>query len=111
MIFTYSRSDGETIDVIVKQGKTAPRRVRRDGKTYRKDIIAGSSIQSGKGGWPIWSDAMAVHPSQIEEARERARAHGVRTEFSASGKPCFRSPAHRRKHMAVFGMRDLAGFD
>lgn len=60
-------------------------------------------------GWPIVSDAAAVHPKQIEEAREIDRKKGVPTEYTKAGQPVFTDRAHRKKYLKAHGLRDNEG--
>lgn len=63
------------------------------------------------GNWPRSSMAMAVHPSQRNEAAARAAAVGVPTDFNDSGEPVFRAQSHQNEYMKAFGYRDLdAGY-
>lgn len=59
-------------------------------------------------GWskPMLSDAMAVHPEQIEEARERDKKHGVPTDYTADGRPILHSEDHKRRLMKSLGYHD-----
>ena len=54
-------------------------------------------------GWPMASDALAVHPDQIAEARESAQKRGVSTDFLPDGRPVFTDPAHRLKYLKRYG--------
>lgn len=58
-------------------------------------------------GWarPIKSDAMAVHPDQVSEAREDAKRKGVPTEFLPDGRPLFTSSRHFRRYARTYGFR------
>lgn len=59
-------------------------------------------------GWskPVESDALSVHPSQVKEAMERDRAHGVPTEYTPDGRPIIRSYAHKRALMRSLGVHE-----
>jgi hypothetical protein len=58
-------------------------------------------------GWkPIESDALGVHPSQINEAREDAIKKGVPTDFTPTGEPILRTREHRKKYMQAYGFYD-----
>ena len=59
--------------------------------------------------WPLKSEALAVHPSQIAEARESALKRGVPTDFTPSGRVIFRDRAHRRAYMKAYGYHDKDG--
>jgi hypothetical protein len=112
MIFTYSRNDGEgTIEVAVPHGKCPPPRVRRKGKWWTKNVFAGSSSAHRSVGWPIASESMAVHPSQVAEATEHAKAHGVPTEINKIGQPIFLSPRHQREYLDIYKARNLDSYD
>lgn len=50
------------------------------------------------------SDALAVDPSQVPEAIEEARSHGVPTDYQADGTPIIRSKKHKAKLAKALGM-------
>lgn len=54
---------------------------------------------------PIKSDALAVHPKQVAEAREDAKRKGVPTEFTQDGRPLFTSSRHFREYARKYGFR------
>lgn len=54
---------------------------------------------------PIKSDAMAVHPDQVPEARELAKKKGVPTDFLPDGRPLFTSSRHFREYARKHGFR------
>lgn len=61
-------------------------------------------------GWkPIHSDALAVHPSQVDEAVESAKKKGVPTEFLPDGRPILRTRQHRRAYLRAYGYHDRSG--
>lgn len=64
--------------------------------------MAKKPMRMPKGGtrWAnaIHSESLAVHPSQIAEAREHARRHGVPTEFDTQGRPILTSRSHKRAY-------------
>ena len=60
-------------------------------------------------GYPRKSTAMAVHPSQLEEAAESAKRKGVPTDFAATGEPIFTSRAHQKKYITAYGYRNKDG--
>lgn len=61
------------------------------------------------GAWPMASEAMGVHPSQVEEATADAKKKGVTTEFDKIGRPVFTSRAHRKAYLAAYGVHDKRG--
>lgn len=59
---------------------------------------------------PIQSDAMAVHPDQIDEAMARNRKHGVFVEYNPEdGRPILRDRGQRRDLMRIEGFHDKHG--
>ena len=66
------------------------------------------SIRIGGTSWanPVHSEALAVHPSLIEEAAKDAQAKGVPTEFDSSGRPIFRDRAHRKAYCEQYAYFD-----
>ena len=52
---------------------------------------------------PLHSEALAVHPKQIEEATEDAKQKGVPTEFDPEGRPIFTSSRHFREYAKRYG--------
>lgn len=60
-------------------------------------------------GWPMVSDAAAVAPSQISEAREIDRANGVPTNYTPQGQPVFENRAHRKRYLRAHRMFDKSG--
>lgn len=65
-----------------------------------QEVLETGQIARGhhSAGWPMVSDAMAVHPDQIGEAFQRARNAGVRTDFTREGQPIFTSQNHRKEY-------------
>lgn len=55
---------------------------------------------------PILSDALAVHPSQVQEATQDAIQKGVPTDFLPDGRPVLRTRAHRKQYMKAYGFFD-----
>lgn len=56
-------------------------------------------------GWPIHSEALAVHPEQIREATEDASRRGVPTSFDGLGRPIMTDSRHFRRYAKAYGMR------
>ncbi len=63
---------------------------------------AGSSLVSFK---PLKSDALAVHFTQVEKARESAKRKGVPVEFTKDGRPIFTSSRQYRNYMRAYKFR------
>ena len=49
------------------------------------------------------SDALAVHPDQVQEAYDDSVKRGVRTEYLADGRPIMRDRQHQKRFLAAYG--------
>ena len=75
-----------------------------DGRAARRDYMAESTVGTpALAGWPKASEALAVHPDQIEEARRDARFKGVPTEFDGVGRPVFENASHQSRYVRAYG--------
>lgn len=79
--------------------------VKRFAKLFYKPVEGGQG-ESLIGWKPLASDALAVRPSQIKEAREDAIKKGVPTDFLADGRPVFRTRQHRANYLKAYGFFD-----
>jgi len=70
------------------------------------DGPAGASLVGWK---PLASRALGVHPDQVAEATESARAKGVPTEFRPDGRPVFTCRSHRKRYLRAYGLHDNDG--
>lgn len=59
--------------------------------------------------WPMVSESMAVHPSQIQEAMAEDRKHGVPVDYLPDGRVVYTSPRQRKAHMEKHGFFDKNG--
>lgn len=113
-IYSYTSEDGRTVELMMTLPEKEEREdenkcIEIDGVLFKRDIGADlrkSSNTSGEGGWPLYSEAAACHPSQIKEYAETARSRGVPTEYDKIGRPKFENAQHRRKYLKAFGLRD-----
>lgn len=83
------------------------------GKPMNRDYKAEHSTESSgdHGCWPMVSEAAAVHPSQIAEAKDLIRRKGgVDCEFDKHGRPIFTSMGHRRRCLRAMGYEDKKGY-
>ena len=55
------------------------------------------------------SDALAVHPRQVEAARADAKKKGVPTEFLPDGRPIIRSRAHQKAYLKAYNFFNRDG--
>jgi hypothetical protein len=63
----------------------------------------------GSACWPMLSDALAVHPGQIQEAMERNKRHGLHVEYTEDGRPKLMDRGQRRDLMRAEGFHDNNG--
>jgi len=74
-----------------------------------RDLGAEHKVCKSTTGWPMYSDAMGVHPDQIPEAVESAKRHGVPTDFLPDGRVEWTSPSHRKNYCRAYGVHDKNG--
>lgn len=66
----------------------------------------GPMVPSSKG-WPMASEAMSVHPKQIDLAKKLDRQRGAPpTEYNQKGQPIWTSEDHKRKFNRAHGVHD-----
>ena len=81
-----------------------------DGTEAMRDVQAEHLAQDAGGeAWPMLSEAMGVHPSQIPEMRRQAKHRGVPTDFTPDGRVILRNRAHRKKFGEAFRFFDKDG--
>lgn len=64
-----------------------------------------------KRGYPIKSAALAVHPTQVQEAQDDSVKKGVPTQFTPGGRPILRDTSHRRKYLKAYNFVDRNSFN
>lgn len=60
--------------------------------------------------YPLSLESLAIHPSQIAEAREHDARHGVKTDYTPDGRPVMRDPGHYRKYRRLHGAHFKNGY-
>ena len=61
-------------------------------------------------GWPMLSDALAVHPKQIQEVMDRNARHGLHVEYNTEdGRALLADRGQRRDLMRLEGFHDNEG--
>lgn len=81
-----------------------------DGTEVMRDFRAEHAPRhAGADLYPLFSDAMGVHPAQIPEMRRLARQRGVPTEFTKDGRAVLTSRGHRKDFGEAFGFFDKDG--
>lgn len=64
---------------------------------------------AGGSAWPMLSEALAVHPEDIPEAKAFYKKRGLDVDFSKDGRVVMRDRAHRRKVIKANGSFDKDG--
>jgi hypothetical protein len=116
--YLYTTARGKTFERTYPVGRNPYTiRVKVNGHTRLAYLDLAATHRKGQphrnvqGKWPILSDAMAVHPSQIPEAQEFDRQHGVPTNYLPDGRPELRDVSHRRAYLKAHQMIDRSGYD
>ena len=65
-------------------------------------VFAGPALS----GWPLISDALKVHPKQIELAKKMDKDRGVHVDYTSAGQPIFQNREHRRQFLRAHGKID-----
>lgn len=83
-----------------------------DGTVATRDLQAEHfGTPDTPGTWPKLCDASGVNPSQIPEAVEAAKKHGVSIDFHPDGRAKYTSRKNRRDYLRSIGMCDFdAGY-
>lgn len=56
---------------------------------------------------PMTSNALKVHPDQVQEAKEFAKASGVPTDYTPDGRPIITSSRQFRRLAQIQGFRHM----
>ena len=108
--FCYSNKVGKVLELNFAAGK-APSRVRHNGLWFYRDIAAEhNGFKRAAPKWPILSESMGCHPSQVEQFTKHYQEIGVPTEFTKDGQAVFRDRAHRRAALKATGHIDRDSF-
>lgn len=90
----------------------APKTVTVGDHVLHRDFQAEQGAHtSGEKGWPMWSDALGVCPTQIKDAQKHwHKTYGVVPEWCpTTGRMKLNSRSDRYKKMAIAGQHDLDG--
>lgn len=63
----------------------------------------------GGGHWPLVSDALGVHPDQVDEANLRNKKAGVAVEYNRKGQAVIPTRGERRKLLRLEQFHDKDG--
>lgn len=92
-------TEAEALDLLAKiKAETPP------AETYKGPMFA-TAITGAK---PLKSDALAVHPRQIEAAIARNKRHGLTSlRYDRRGRPVFTDSGQRRALMKIESVRQM----
>lgn len=72
--------------------------------------VLGARIQTYNAGWPIHSDAAALHPDDVPAVEHYlASEKGVHVKHDSEGRPIFNNPKERRKYCLARHFYDRNG--
>lgn len=108
--YCFTNPDCGTLEFVYGLDE-CPEQVCVEGLVYERDIASeqGARMSVRCTNWPMKSDALGVHESQIGEATEEARRCGVPTEFTKDGRAILTSAKHRKAYAEMYGMYDRNG--
>lgn len=114
--YVYRRVDNDERVTLHMTITELMKRQRRDGSITLDDGIEAirdfTALRIGaQTEWtePLLSDAAAVHPEQIPEARADSVRRGVPTDFAPDGRAIFTSRSHRKRYCRAIGLHDNDG--
>jgi len=115
--YCYRGKDGDLVEVAMTYARKCEIEdgdgsIMHEGRRLRRDIEAehGGTVGSSAG-WPMLSDAAAVHPDLVPQVKGDLARHGVHVDFTSDGRPRFDSAAHRRAALRRLGYHDRQGYD
>lgn len=114
-VFRFDKKKRRMVEVTPKADQKICKALSREAQATRKRLAKrrtkhpASKLRNISGKWPIVSEAMAVNPEQVGEAREILKRAGVNTEYTKTGEPILRSAAHRKQHAQALGFFDRNG--
>lgn len=114
--YTYKREDtGEAFDLFMTITEMMDREdedgriTLEDGTHARRDFMAEHGHFKEGGRWPLYSDAMGVHPSQISEQVAADKKAGVPINYTPDGRAIYESASQRKRHCEAHGFYDRNG--
>lgn len=115
-IYCYRDPDGQLVELKMSYAEMLRRqtdgKIEHEGMTLTRDIVAEhQNTVPGCAGWPIWSDAAAVHPSDVPNTDAQLKSRGVNVSFDRHGRPKFENAAHRRSYLRAMKLHDRNGYD
>lgn len=105
--YAFTNKAGQSVERFYAMAD-CPRQVHHEGQTYKLDIVAmHRNTHATPGTYPFWSDAMAVHPTQIGKMRAIDKKLGLSANYNTTdGRVRFESAEHRKKYCEAHGFYD-----
>lgn len=117
--YNYKLADGTVIERFFTIAEMQKKQ-RKDGsitvtikgvriKAFRDMASELTTVATAGTGWPLYSEAAGVQPSQVKEATEHAKKVGCPTEFTKDGRAIFTDRNHRKSYLKAHGLHDRNG--
>lgn len=101
----YYDSKGNTVRVVDQEGREYTP-AEFDAIMPNKEpggLVAAPSC------WPLESEALAVHPNQVQKANDRAKRHGIGVQYKPDGTAILADRRARKQMIALEGFFDNHG--
>lgn len=109
-LYSFTAPDGDLLLLEYKIHDKRPEKIRRKTKTgktktFTRNVAADHlSFDHTYGrGWPIFSDSMGVHPSQIDQAKATDKQLGVPADYKPDGRIVFNNREHQHRWLRAHG--------
>lgn len=100
-------ANGEVPEYYRDNKKITQLEYRRLTKPRKSIKLNSSSMVRGK--WPLHSDALGCHPSQVADMEREAIKRGVPTKHDNQGRAVFTDRGHRKAYLKAFQFQDNDG--
>ena len=111
--YDYVKDNGEIVTVHISMAQMREREDESGLITLDDGTKARRSWQGYQStcpsNYPMNSDAMGVHPSQVKEARAADERLGVPIQYKKTGEAVYESASQRKKHCEAHGFYDRNG--
>ena len=109
-VYVYKNKEtGERIDRSYGMQDNIPEKIQYKGATYIRDYHAESAKTPPPANWPMVSEAMGVHPDQVDEANKAALKLGLGVPYRKDGMAILEDRSHRKRMMKSFQIHDNDG--
>ncbi len=108
--YCFTTPSGKTVERRFSMADV-PASVEVDGERALRDYRAEWAGRRDPGDlWPIYSDGLGVHPSQVKQVEAESKAAGIPTHFTKDGRAVLESRSHRRRYLRYRGFIDRDGY-